>query len=305
MDDPTVVYLQEVPSLEVTKVASIENNNDDLIDTGDMILFEISIENTGNTILTNLSLVDTMTDGNGNPLILSNGPFFTGSSLGSLEGELKIGEFASYIAFYTIEQSAADTGRIVNSILATAENVDGTIQTSDVSDDGDDNDGNILDDPTVVFISPNPSLEVTKTVTSTSDDYFSLVGDEIVFDILIENTGNVRIDNLVIQDFMSNGNGTTIYLTTNPYLVFSSEGSSENSIAPGGTLLFRANYFITQSDILSGEIINSVRVSGSAFNYDDEVYDYSDDGDDQDDNIVDDPTEISLQGEFISNNYLL
>jgi gliding motility-associated-like protein/uncharacterized repeat protein (TIGR01451 family) len=301
LDDPTVVYLQEVPSLEVTKIASIENNNDDLIDTGDMILFEILIENTGNTILTNLSLVDTMTDGNGNLLSLSNGPFFTGSSLGSLEGELKIGEFASYIAFYTIEQTAADTGRIVNSILATAENVDGTIQISDVSDDGDDNDGNILDDPTVVLISPNPSLEVTKTVTSTSDDYISIVGDEIIFDIMIENTGNVRIDDLVIQDFMLNGYGTTIYLTTNPYLVSSSDGSSETSIAPGGTLLFRANYFITQSDILSGEIINSVRVSGSALNYDDEVYDYSDDGDDQDDNIVDDPTEISLQGEFISN----
>ena len=48
LDDPTVVYLQEVPSIEVTKVASIENNNDDLIDTGDMILFEISIKNTKN-----------------------------------------------------------------------------------------------------------------------------------------------------------------------------------------------------------------------------------------------------------------
>ena len=103
-----------------------------------------------------------MTDGNGNPLSLSNGPFFTGSSLGSLEGELKIGEFASYIAFYTIEQSVADTGRIVNSIIATAENVDGTIQTSDVSDDGDDNDGNILDDPTVVFISPTHLLRLQK-----------------------------------------------------------------------------------------------------------------------------------------------
>ena len=82
---------------------------------------------------------------------------------------------------------------------------------------------------------------------------------------------------------------------------FHRKDHQKNSIAPGGTLLFRANYLITQSDILSGEIINSVRVSGSAFNYDDGVYDYSDDGDDQDDNIVDDPTEISLQGEFISN----
>ena len=51
-----------------------------MIDTGDMISFEISVENTGNTILTNLVLEDTMTDGNGNALSLSNGPYFTGST---------------------------------------------------------------------------------------------------------------------------------------------------------------------------------------------------------------------------------
>ena len=271
IDDPTIVLLQEVPSIEVTKIASIDNNNDDLIDTGDMISFEISVENKGNTILTNLMLEDTMTDGNGNALSLSNGPYFTGSSLGSLEGDLKIGENATYIAFYTIEQSAADSGKIINTLMATAENTDGSITISDISDDGDDRDGNTQDDPTEVLISPNPLLEVTKTASSTiSIGRIAMEGDVIIFNIVVENKGNVRIDDLLIEDFMTNGDGTTIYLSTDPDLVSATSGSSENSIAPGGILVFRASYRITQSDIISGGIFNSVRVVGTALNYDDE-----------------------------------
>ena len=56
---------------------------------------------------------------------------------GSLEGDLKIGESATYIAFYAIEQGAADSGKIINTVMATADNIDGSITVSDVSDDGD------------------------------------------------------------------------------------------------------------------------------------------------------------------------
>ena len=35
----------------------------------------------------------------------------------------------------------------------------------DQSDDGDDTDGNLVDDPTVVDIIPNTSMEITKTAT--------------------------------------------------------------------------------------------------------------------------------------------
>ena len=301
-DDPTIVFLQEVPTIEVTKTAFIDNNNDDLIDTGDMISFEISVENTGNTILTNLVLEDTMTDGNGNALSLSNGPYFTGSTRGSLEGDLKIGESATYIAFYAIEQGAADSGKIINTVMATADNIDGSITVSDVSDDGDDTDGNTQDDPTEVLISPNPLIEVTKTASTTiRDGGIAMEGDVIVFTIVVENKGNVKIEDLLIEDFMTNGDGTTIYLSTDLNLVSATSGSSANSIAPGGILVFRASYSITQSDIISGEIFNSVRVAGTALNYEGEVFDYSDDGDDEDDNTVDDPTEIELNGEYVPN----
>lgn len=95
-------------------------------------------------------------------MTLSNGPFFTGSTLGSLEGNLKVNEIASYIAFYSIEQSAAETGRIINTAIASAQNLEGSLYAEDTSDNGNDTDGNTTDDPTVVLISPRPSLEVTK-----------------------------------------------------------------------------------------------------------------------------------------------
>ena len=291
--------MQEIPAIEITKTASITNNTDGIVDAGDLISYEILIENTGNTPLKNIVLEDTMTDGNGGILSLTNGPFFTGSTLGSLEGSLKIGEIASYIAFYNIELSAAQTGRIINSANASAQNLEGSLYIEDTSDNGDDTDGNTTDDPTVILISPTPSLEVTKTASSTSNSDYISPGDEIVFTILVENTGNVNVNDLVIDDVMTDGNGSSIYLTRVPYLVSASNGSSQNSINPGGIIIFNANYIVTQSDVYSGFIKNIARVSGTSLNYNDPIFDLSDNGDDTDGNILDDPTIIELESNYI------
>tara|TARA_B100000767_G_scaffold229988_1_gene220884 strand:+ start:16 stop:1929 length:1914 start_codon:yes stop_codon:yes gene_type:complete len=298
LDDPTEVLLQEIPAIEITKTASTTNNTDGIVDAGDLISYGILIQNTGNTPLKNIVLEDTMTDGNGVQLSLTNGPFFTGSTLGSLEGNLKIGEIASYIAFYNIGLSAAETGRIINSANASAQNLDGSVYIEDTSDNGDDTDGNTIDDPTVVLISPRPSLEVTKTASSTSNsDYISL-GDEIVFTISVENTGNVNINDLLIDDIMTDGNGSPIYLTRPPYVVSATNGSSQNLITPGGIIVFNANYILTQSDIYSGFIENIASVSGTSPNFNDPIFDISDNGDDSDDNTLDDPTILELESDY-------
>ena len=181
--------------IEVTKTATV-SSDDQIIDSGDLITYTITVENKGNTPLKNLIIEDNLSDALGNTLKLSNGPFFTGSDKGSSEGRLKIGEIATYIAFYSIEPQAAETGLIINSVNASAENLDGTIQVSDISDDGDDNDGNILDDPTEIQITPRPELEVTKTASVTSRDEFIGAGDVITYTISIRNTGNVQINDL-------------------------------------------------------------------------------------------------------------
>ena len=63
----------------------------------------------------------------------------------------------------------------------------------DISDDGDDSDGNTTDDPTIVEVSfetGNASIEVTKVaqITDNGDNEIE-AGDIITYNITVENTG--------------------------------------------------------------------------------------------------------------------
>ena len=63
---------------------------------------------------------------------------------------------------------------------------------SDTLDDGT-YDGNTTDDPTIIPISPDPSIEVTKTVST--DNNGNTINDVEMYlpTITIENTGNVTV----------------------------------------------------------------------------------------------------------------
>jgi len=78
-------------------------------------------------------------------------PDFQSSSLNSDEGTLLPGEVATYIATFRINQLAMNSGGVSNSVLASANGTNG-IAVTDVSDDGDDLDGNSSDDPTVTLL---------------------------------------------------------------------------------------------------------------------------------------------------------
>ena len=138
-----------------------------MTDAGDLIQYTITVENTGNVDLSELTITDTLTDGAGQELTLTNGPFFSGADLGSGLGTLKVGETSSYIAYYTISSAVASTGSIHNSAEAKAKSP-GSIDFDviETSDDGDTTDDNTTAD---TYISPNPSIEVVKTYTATFD----------------------------------------------------------------------------------------------------------------------------------------
>ena len=155
-------------SISVLKTASVIDNGDGLTDAGDLIQYTITVENTGNVDLSELTITDTLTDGAGQELTLTNGPFFSGADLGSGLGTLKVGETASYIAYYTISSAAASTGSIHNSAEAKAKSP-GSINFDVIenSDDGDTTDDNTTTD---TYISPNPSIEVIKSYTVSDDN---------------------------------------------------------------------------------------------------------------------------------------
>ena len=109
-------------------------------------------------------------DGNTASLTLNAGPTFTSASAGSLQGTLTVGEIATYTATYTVNQQAVDSGSVVNTVLATASSPGNTNNVTDRSDDGDDSDGDVQDDNTIVNLNRAPLVEATKTATVTDNN---------------------------------------------------------------------------------------------------------------------------------------
>ena len=103
-----------------------------------------------------------MVDGNGVSLNLDSGLSFVTSSLGSASSTLQLTEVATYTATYTITNATANSGLVSNSIYAVGSAGGITNNVTDTSDDGDDTDGNAVDDGTEIVIPELPSIEVTK-----------------------------------------------------------------------------------------------------------------------------------------------
>ncbi|MDH7914685.1 hypothetical protein QGM60_18165, partial [Winogradskyella sp. SYSU M77433] len=177
----------------------------------------ITVTNNGNVSLSNVAIVDTFVDGNGNPLTFVSGPSFDSADQGSLEGTLLVGETATYTATYVIEQGSVDSGSISNSVLASGESPEGT-NVDDVSDDDDDTDGNTEDDATELFISEDPSIEAVKVAAITNDvaPTGASLGDTVTYTITVTNNGNVSLSNVAIVDTFVDGNGNPLTFVSGP-----------------------------------------------------------------------------------------
>mgnify|MGYP007000404069 len=117
-------------------------------------------------------LDDVISDLNGDPLTLNSQPIFNNASLGSNEGILRQGESAIYNASYIITQQAIDAGGVSNTVTVVASSPGKTNDIFDISDDGDDTDGNTVNDPTITRITttPPPSSSITLTKAASIND---------------------------------------------------------------------------------------------------------------------------------------
>ncbi len=139
---PVTTIADCTAEIEVTKIADYFG-----VRLGDVINYTITVENIGNVRITNLNLVDNFIDAQGNVISLSTPVTFESSDLDSPEGTLLVGETATYTASFVISQQAINASGVSNSVVATGNAPNGDT-VSDISDDGDDFDGNTFDDPT-------------------------------------------------------------------------------------------------------------------------------------------------------------
>ncbi len=294
-DDTTDITISNTPSLEVTKTAAITDNGDGAVGKGDVVQYTISVINNGNVTLSSLSVADVLSDLNSGTLSLSFGPSFSGSSQGSAQGTLKVGETASYIAYFIINQAAVDAGGLSNQASATASSPGNSNDVTDMSDDGDDSDGNTTDDPTVTTITTSSSLEVTKTAAVTDNgDGDTGASDVINYTITVENKGNVTLSGLTLVDTLTDGSGGSLTLTNGPSFSSTTLGSSPGTLKPNEVATYSGYYIISANAALTSSINNSVLATASSPGQSNNVTDTSDDGDDSDGNTTDDVTVVDI-----------
>lgn len=279
-DDPTPFEIIAAPSLAATKVVGTAGNM-----AGDTVSFTITVLNNGNLTLDNVATVDTLTRADGTPLTVGvTGPTFTGADAGSAEGTLLVGETATYTLEYLLTQQDVDAGGIRNTVTASGTDPSGD-PVSDVSDNGDNTDGNTTDDPTTMPIVPTPGLDVVKTVLTANLDSIA-PGDEVRFSITAENTGNVTLTAISMADTLTNLAGATLTPTSVTY-------AGDGTLDVGETETWDVRYIITQDDIDAGGIQNTATVTGITPTGGTHT-DVSDDGDDTDGNSSDDPTVAAI-----------
>ncbi|SEN73467.1 conserved repeat domain-containing protein [Loktanella fryxellensis] len=283
-DDPTVVPVQAAGAIDVVKV--VQTQPDPVI-PGGVVTFEISVANTGNVTLTAPILTEDLRRADGTPITPQPEPVFVAASDANTNGTLDLAEVWRWTVEHTLTQDDIDAGGLTNSVTAATTDPSGTA-IEDVSDNGDDADGNTTDDPAVFAVVPAPALDVTKVVAESG----SAVGDTVIFRITAVNTGNVTLSDPVLTDDFTRFDGSTI---TGRVPVLTGAGAAGDPLAPLATRVWTLTHVLTQADVDAGGLRNTATLSavapgGAA------VSDVSDNGDDGDGNTVDDSTDLPIAG---------
>ena len=140
------------------------------MDLGDTITYTIVVTNTGDLTMSNIRVVDTLTDGNSSTLTLTSGPTLTSGNATSLA----VSGTLTYQATFVINQQSVDSGRAVNIVSVSGETPKGVTITD------------VIDTPVVVNITSFPSIDINKSVVITDNgDGVTGIGDIAKYTITV------------------------------------------------------------------------------------------------------------------------
>ncbi|MEZ4778799.1 MAG: Ig-like domain-containing protein [Flavobacteriaceae bacterium] len=258
----TIVVQQTAnPAIAIVKAGVfVDGDGDQCADAGEAIDYTFTVTNQGNVPLSAVSVTD--------PLLQTPNPVVSivlVSGDDNNDGILDLTETWIYTASYAITQADIDAAMVTNQATAEGTDPDGTV-VSDLSDDT-----SVLEnDPTVVDLCRNSSMSIIKNQTN----QVSAVGDVLTYDIIVTNTGNTTLSNIVVTDANATITG----------------GNPIATLAPGASATVTAEHIVTQADIDLGYIENIAVGTGDSPTG--PVNDDSDTGTDVNGNPIPDPETV-------------
>ncbi|MEL6681887.1 MAG: Ig-like domain-containing protein, partial [Pseudomonadota bacterium] len=225
-DDPTVTDIPRTPGMTVEKTASADAD----VVAGTILTYTYDITNTGNVTLTDIILVDEHVSASGVA-------FLDFSPGGNVVDTLLPGAMATLTATYTVTQDDIDAGAdLTNTVTATASGPDGTTGPT------------ATDDEVVDLEDRDPMITIEKSV---SEDTDVTVGTVLTYTYEVENTGNVTLENVTIDDQHTSAAGTSA-------LAITPNGGVIATLVPDEIVTLTATYTVTQADIDAGADLTNV-----------------------------------------------
>jgi hypothetical protein len=290
----TLKIVTLLPSIELIKsVSSVTDvNANGFTDAGDVVNFSFSVTNTGNTILSNVTINDAKLGLTGAACVGTLAPGATAT--------------CSTVGMYTLLQADIIKGGLENIATTTGTPVDvmgellvGVTSPVDTSDAGTAPNGTTVmnpkgtetpnplgenpnsptdptSDPTTFTVPPAPRIELIKSLVSVKDvngNGYIDVADSAYFSFKVINTGNVQLNSVTITDAKLGVSGANCVTQLGV-------GQMATCAAMGG-------YKLTQADIDAGGMENTAIASGVPVNNNGTLIDINGDGDTSNDAVRD------------------
>jgi uncharacterized repeat protein (TIGR01451 family) len=207
----------DLAAFSISKSVSASN-----ISSPSTLTYTITVQNTGTATLTGPTITDALSQGSA--LTLTTGPTLTSGDAAPL-GVLNVGETWIYTATYAVTQTNINLGTSISN-TATFDTAETAPSTSAAA---------------VTTITVSPSLSISKGYTITTDGGTigrADLGDVITYNYSIQNTGNVTVNNVSVND-VHLGKGTLSSITP----------ASVATLAPGAIATFSSTYITVQGDI--------------------------------------------------------
>ncbi|MDI9471238.1 MAG: Cna B-type domain-containing protein [Bacillota bacterium] len=223
------------PGMTIKKTAK----TDTFTAAGDEIEYEVVVTNTGNVTLKGVEVTDSLVPDLKTKATLEESI--------NADGELEVGETWTYTYTYEVTQADMDAGFVKNAVKA---------WNPDIPVENPNNPP--PEDEVEVPGEQNPGMTIKKTAKT---DTFTAAGDEIEYEIVVTNTGNVTLKKLVVTDSLD------VDLETEAELVESM--NPDGDLEVGETWTYTYTYEVTQADMDAGFVRNAVKATSPNFPDDD------------------------------------